>query len=343
VKVAGLNGVVVDSIPVRGLLHRAGVIGATGGGWILVNTYEAPNSAIVALRRDGTVGGRLALGSVTAISKVTAAALFMHLFVPGTGRPPIVRVAFDTSTGAFAPRFDTLYTGMVTRFDATRDGGALVVDEGTAEYSVWVADTRELLRGNLPEAASLARSTGNVTANVSPDGKLALVRRFTDQRLESQLTVVPAGGGPETAIPLIGPRLLSFWSDTNTVALGERVTGGVQLSLAPIRGGPRRNVLLVQDSIVEDAAVLGTGWAWIPSSQRNLVARMPGDSAPRAVPVPPWFISIFQITSAGDNRHIAVLGWDVVTNDTLGVYVIDVADGSALRWGAAFGEDGVIQ
>ncbi len=65
-------------------------------------------------------------------------------------RQLIVRIPFTPKTGRFAQRWDTVYAGRFTQFEVTEDGGALVLDEGTSEYTGWTLDLRDALRGVFP-------------------------------------------------------------------------------------------------------------------------------------------------------------------------------------------------
>ncbi len=341
VTVSGLDGVPRDSIRVMARANWLSLVGAVPGSrWIIVS-LRGNGTELRAVDRQGGTGGRLPLGSGSTDGHAAEHAVFVRLAQPGNPRPSIVRIDFDRSTGVFATSFDTLYSGEVTRFDVTADGGHLVVDEGTTEFIGFVVDARDLLRGALPDERRVMRATASMVLYLSPDGARVLVsRRGT---ATAPLGVMAAAGGPETPVPINGTREIAFWGDSTHVALAERVAGGTQLSFADVRGGPRTNVLLVADSAITDMAPLaGGGWAWIPGQSLNLMVQTPADRAPRALPKPDWFISIFTVANVLDAHHLAVVGWDA-TYDTLGLSVVDLADGKFTKWAAMFGENAILQ
>jgi hypothetical protein len=268
--------------------------------------------------------------------------VFTSLQTTGQPRPSIVRVGFDAAAGTFAGSIDSLYSGDYSRFGVTSDGTSFVVDEGTAEYSGYVVDTRGLLRGELPEASRLIRATAPVRLYLSPDGRRVMTLRVAGA--EERLAVMPSEGGPETPLPLAGSRELSFWADSVHVAVAEVLPEGIRLSLIDVRGGPRTNVLQLADSALNDMTALpGGGWAWLPYESQHLRFQRPSDSAPVSIPRPEWFISMFGVTGVAGTGAVGVVGWDARTNDTLGLGVFDLATGGLTFWDKAFGEDALIQ
>src|SRR5262249_31949094 len=177
-----------------------------------------------AIDRRGREGGRIVWHATGGPAAVSADAGWAQSFQAGANpRPPIIRVPFDPRTGRFSDTRDTVYTGQVTQFSVTADGGTLVLDEGTSEYSAWNLELRDALRGTFADEPRLSRSTTPVFMNIPPDGNRVLIFRSGGASAGGQLTVVPFGGGTEIPLPLSGSPLgAAMDADSDIVALGEK-------------------------------------------------------------------------------------------------------------------------
>ena len=337
IQVAALDGVVRDSIRIAAQASYAGVLGVIGK-WIVVGIRE-PQTTLLAVDRQGVIAARHPLQVVSSNTTPTSNAIFAGIGIPGVSQPVIVRLDFDSATGAFGTRHDTIYTGDVTRYDVTDDGAQFVVDEGSSQFTSYVVDTRELLRGELPDERRLSQSTAPIRNYLSPDARRVMTLSPSGERM----TVQVLAGGPETTVPLTGTREVSFWADSVRIALAEKLPAGTRLSLVDVRSGARSAVLQLDESEVNDMTPLpGGGWAWIPDGSLSVKVQRSGDRAARVIPRPDWFIALFSITTVGDPGKIAIAGWDARTNDTLGLAVIDLGSGAMTMWTTALGEDALL-
>ena len=256
-------------------------------------------------------------------------------------RPPIIRVPFDPRTGRFSETRDTVYTGQITQFSVTADGGTLVLDEGTSEYSSWTLDVRDALRGAFADEHRLSRSTTPVSMAITPAGDRVLIWRLgAVSSGGGQLTVAPFGGGTEMALPLSGTML--GWTmdpDSDVVALGERTSEGVRLTPIDLRTGARRSSFALADSTVRDWAPLpDKGWVWIPADGRSMGVQRRRDAAPKSFPIPDWYVAARTVNATPDGEEAAFTGYDAGTYDSLGLSVMSLSSGKAARWTAIFGE-----
>jgi len=341
ITVAGLDGVPRDSIRLAERGYGIGIAGAVpNSAWIIVSMRQQARREYLAMDRTGRVSGRVSVPSYSADGVPSADAMWIHVQQTGADpRPPIVRVPFDARTGRFADRQDTVYTGQITRFTVTADGGSLVLDEGTAEYGVWAVDFRDALRGALADSRRVLESTTRLAIEVSPDGSRLLIKKDVDLTA-GQLAVMPFTGGSETPVPLNGTPIAAFWADSASIAIGERRPDGLHLSLADARTGTRRSDMVLPDSAINDFAPLGDGWAWLPRNGRKIAWQRPGESAPRQWLQPDWYANLTHVTATSGGSQLAIMGWKAVTNDSIVISVVKLADSSMTPWAAMFGEDG---
>jgi hypothetical protein len=131
-----------------------------------------------------------------------------------------------------------------------------------------------------------------------------------------------------------------MWLDSMTLSISERSPTGTQLSLLNVRNGDRRNVLQVQDSLLQDFAPLGdSGWIWIPIGRRSIQVHDRPSEPTRELPRPDWYRSLVHVTATPDGRLAAVTGWDTKTNDSLGIFVVTLPEGKETPWATLFGEE----
>ena len=342
IRVAGLDGVSRDSIRVAGPADAVSLIGAVPGSvWFIVALNRQPEIEWRAINRRGREGSRIiwhATGGSVALS--ADAGWAQPLQVGANPRPPIIRVPFDSRTGRFSNTRDTVYTGQVTQFGVTADGGTLVLDEGASEYSAWTLDMRDALRGAFAEDRRLSRSTTPIMMAITPDGDRVLIRRTGGVSAGGdQLTVAPFGGGTETPLPLSGSLLgLTMGADSNMVAVGEKTPAGVRLTLIDLRTGARKGQFAIADSTIQDFAPLPDGgWVWIPADGRSIRVQRRGEAAAKSFPIPEWYVGAQAVETAPDGRAAAFVGYDAATYDSIGLGVMSLSDGKETHWVAIFG------
>ena len=340
VRVAALNGAIHDSILVPGPgLSLAGLSVVPGSSRIVALVIQGSHGLWQVLDRAGKVTDRL-VNSCTCGGTASQDALWMTRAGP-TVSEAVVRVAIDPATGRLASRQDTVYAGSFTGVSVTADGTQMAVDDGSYAYNVWALSLPDLLHGRFPAGAPLLQASSPVGANVSPDGRLLLLRRTLPAAggvNEARLSVTPFGGGPESPIAVAGRVIATFWADSVTLAISSQTPGGLHLALVDARSGAARNPLDLPDSAVAGITPLPAGWAWIPSSRDRIVVEQDGRRT--EIPKPAWFSNLNGVNASPDGRRLAYVGWNTSTEDSLRVDVVPVEGGTATPWTTSFAERG---
>jgi tRNA A-37 threonylcarbamoyl transferase component Bud32 len=343
IRISGLDGVPRDSIHVGGPAYQMLLVGVVpGSSWMIVALWHSPMIEWRSIDRQGREGGRImwrATGGPVALS--ADAGWAQSLQAGANPRPPIIRVPFDPRTGRFSGTRDTVYTGQVTQFSVTADGGTLVLDEGTSDYSAWTLDLRDALHGAFADEHRLSRSTTPINIDLTPAGNRVLIRRIGGASAGGdQLAVVPFTGGTETPLPFSGSLLgWTIGQDSDLVALAEKTAAGVRFILTDLRNGARRTPFAIPDSMILDGAPLRDGgWVWIPAGGRTIRVQRRGDPAPKSLPVPDWYLGASGVAPAPEKEEAAITGFDAATYDSLGLSVMSLADGKVTPWVAIFGE-----
>ena len=206
-------------------------------------------------------------------------------------------------------------------------------------YDSWLVDLPDALHGTLPPRARIEHSTSYLDADPSPDGARLYIRRSVGAGEHGVRHVVRnVATGAETTLNLTGGESGSVgWVDTTTVAVLTRSASGIRLGLMSALTGSTRDWFDVPDSAIRDAAYLkGGGWAWIPRGSRAIAVQRPGESKPRRYPLPAWFDQALGLTASTDGRFVAFRGWKAPEEDSLGVGVLTLADGTISQWYAMF-------
>src|SRR5262249_27387366 len=71
---------------------------------------------------------------------------------------------------------------------------------------------------------------------------------------------------------------------------------------------------------------------------RRIAVQPAGATTPRNVPVPPWYVSLFEIGSWPDGSKVWVIGWSAPAGDSIGVSVLSMPDAKDGQWHSVFGE-----
>jgi tRNA A-37 threonylcarbamoyl transferase component Bud32 len=340
IRIAGLDGVPRDSIRVPGHAGWYAIAGAIPKSpWIVVATFRSGRVEFIALDRNGREGGR----SVHLLTgdgwwRVAADALWVWWggsFFGGDPRAPLIRVPFDARTGRFSAHIDTVYTGRITAFDVTGEGGTVMLDEGSAEFSVWAMNLADALHGSFSDNHRLLRATTPIDAGLAPAGDELLLHRSGGTNARDQLSMIPFAGGAETSVPVSGSLIDWGWApDPALVAVYERTPEGTAFGLVDRRTGRRRTSFSLPDSGLGGwTALANDGWAWWPLGTKTIRIHRRGESAPRGFPVPRWFEEPRMLTASVDGATLAVTGWGPSPSvDTLGVTVLSLRDGTFTPW-----------
>jgi serine/threonine protein kinase len=350
VRVAGLDGVPRDSIRVPGSARWCGVVGAIPkSAWLVIAVSRTASIEFLAVDRNGHEGGHASLSLFSGAGfgwwRVAADALWIWWggsMTGGDSHAPLIRVPFDPRGGRFAPQMDTVYTGPITAFDVTSDGGTVILDEGSAEFSAWAMELKDVFRGTFSDQHRRLRATTPIDAQLAPDGDALLIRRRgTGSR--DELSLMPFVGGTETVLPLNGS--LSDWRwgvNSSEVAVQERTSAGTVFTLIDPLTGERRSSLTVPDSGIGGwTPVAEEGWAWSPIGTKKLKVQRQGADAPRTFTVPDWYDWLHRLSAGSDGATLAVLGWGPAPNtDTLGVSMLSLQDGTFTPWASIVAEAG---
>ncbi len=340
--VASLDGIVRDSIKLRGPGEGVGALSSMpGAGWILTLVLQSPHGLWQVIDRSGKVADHV-VNACTCGGIAARDAVWLSRAGDGVGES-IVRIALDPLTGKLSARQDTMVTALFTNFSITADGAGMVMDEGTYDFSIWNLDMASVLRGSYPAERRVANASSPVNATVSPDGSRLLVRRETpigNGHLEARFSVMPFGGGTETALGIAGKPVFANWADSVSVAVGRQTSSGLRLSVIDVRTNVVRNEMDLPDSVVSSAAALPDGWVWVPSSGGKIMVRRAGKT--REYSKPAWYAFIYVALPDPSGHRLFYMGGDKLTTDSLGVGTLSLDDGSTTQWASMFAEVGRI-
>ncbi|HET7372347.1 MAG TPA: hypothetical protein VFJ20_03150, partial [Gemmatimonadaceae bacterium] len=230
---------------------------------------------------------------------------------------------------------------LFTNFSITADGAGMVMDEGTYDFSVWNLDLASVLKGSYSAERRVANASSPVNATISPDGSRVLLRRGTpvgNGRLEPRFSIMPFRGGAETPLGIAGKPVFAGWADSVTVGVGRQTSSGLRLSVLDVRTNVVRNEVDLPDSVVNWAAALPDGWAWVPASGGKIMVSRAGKT--REYPKPAWYAFIYGVVPDPSGHRLFYVGGDKATTDSLGVGVLSLDDGTTTQWASMFAETG---
>lgn len=341
VKVAGLDGVVRDSIKVggggRGL---ASISAVPGTNWMLTLVLQPPRGYWQVIDRTGKVLDKVHNACMCG-GLATTDAVWLSRAGSGQGEA-IVRIGIDRSTGKLETRQDTMVAGLFTGFSVTADGSAMVMDEGTYDYAAYALEWPDLLKGNLLSDRQIARASSPVGGRVSPDGSRILLRRTVPlggEKAEVRYSILPFAGGQETPLGGSGIPVSAFWVDTVTVARSTRAGAKTSFALIDIRTGAQTETLQTPDSLVFAFGRAGNRWAWIPRPGDSLM--LSDGRTTRAIPRPKNMAQIIWIAADKSPDRVFIAGWNV-TNEAVIFSKVDINTGAAEEWATAAGEGGAM-
>ena len=338
-RVTSLDGVVGDSIRVAGPGSALiGIVAVPRARWILTSVLQGQHALWQVMDRKGRVTDRVL--NTSAYADASRDAIWFEQ-QGADGSVTVIRTSFDPAHGRLGSSGDTVITGMMTNFDVTADGSALVYDDGTYDYGVWDVDVADAFRGRLPDARRVLRSSSTFAVVTSPDGRRLLVRRTVataNGAATLRLSVMPFDGGTETPLSVTGTPAGMMWADSVTAAVWGQTGKGTHLALLDVRTGVERQGLDLPDSLILDFAPVRDGWAWIPASGDRIVVEQGGRR--REIQKPPWLAAVFNVNATATSDRIALTGWNLSTFDTLGFYVVGTDGSKETMWGRLFAESG---
>jgi eukaryotic-like serine/threonine-protein kinase len=340
VLVAGLDGGVRDSIGVPGpgeYLSTMSTIPGTSRFIALV--IQSGHGLWQVLDRSGRVLDHL-INSCTCGGMASRDAIWMTRAGP-TVAEAVVRVAIDATSGKFASRQDTIYSGRFNGLSVTADGTQMAVDDGTYNSMIQALPLTDLLRGKFPSGAPLLQASSFISAAVSPDGSRILVQRVIATAAnpsERHLALLPFAGGAESPLNVSGVVTGADWKDSVTVLVSTQVPGGLQASLIDVRTGQVGATLQLPDSSVRSLTALPGGWAWIPTQGDRIVVDQGGTR--HEIARPPWFGVLNHVEASPDGSQLLFDGWGGATSDSLRASVVPAAGGTPTTWGTSFADSG---
>jgi hypothetical protein len=341
--VSGLDGVPVDSIPVEGPAERIKVIASVPNSQRIM--YSVAKGRTIEWVSSDRTGARYSSRSFprgylnSDIGIASSDALWIQTFSPGAiQRASIVRIPFDATTGRFADRSDTVYTGTETSFGVTADGGTLVLDEGITEYGIWALSVDDALKGKFSDDKRIFRGTTAPRAALAPDASVILIGQDATAGTGRQWSVRPFAGGPEISIP--GRHRRAWVVDSATIAMEDVTPSGLRFSLFDYQTRRSSAALAIPDSSVEDFTRLRgpQAWAWTSPDRLTINIQRDGDSHVRRIRIPSTFARAFTLTASADGSAIAFVGWNAPAEDSLGIGIMNVADGRFTQVTMTFAE-----
>ncbi|HXY29871.1 MAG TPA: protein kinase, partial [Gemmatimonadaceae bacterium] len=343
VKIAGLDGVASDSIPVTG--PAPGLWAATslpGTPWVIIGVQRDPNIELRLIDRRGHVSDRKVVPRF-GIFRAAAGALWIQTFRGDYWHQAIVRLPIDASKGRFAATMDTLHTGAVTSFDVTADGATLVVDEGVFERQAYALELRDALRGDFSPEHRIWRGSASLSTAISNDGSRVLAWTPTPENTGARVTISRFGGGGPWTITLAGAPLGTDFVDSLTLLTVTRRGGRIHAATVDARTGTQRSELLLSDSAVGELSELaGGGFAWSTPDSRSIRWQRPGNARLKTYPIPTWYGGL-GLSGMPDGQHVVIAGWNVATEDSVKVGVFSLADGSFVEWATLAASDASVQ
>jgi hypothetical protein len=340
IRVAGLDGTVADSIRVRGPGQGlAGISAVPGTQWILTLVVQQPHGLWQVIDRTGRVADHV-VNACTCGGIATWDAVWLNRAGDAAGES-IVRIGLDRANGHLAAKQDTMITGLFTNVSLTADGAKMVMDMGTLDYSVWALDLADLERGRFAGPGRIAHASNRVSADISPDGGRLLIERAVPtvgEHTERRYSVAAFSGVGETPLAVHGTVLDVSWVDSVTVAVATKSAGAAHLALTDVRTGAQRAGADVPDTTIRAVVGWPGGWAWIPASRDRIVVLEGGRT--REIKQPAWYAGIYSLAADAAGRRITFAGYNAANNDTLGIGVVTVADGSFTQWVSVHADGG---
>ena len=338
--IASLDGVKHDSLRVPGPgTSLASLVSIPGTTRLVAQLIQGSGALWQVLERNGKVVDRL-VNSCTCGAAASNDALWMTRAGP-TVAEAVVRVGVDRSSGRFAPRQDTVYSGRFSNVSVTSDGSQFLVDDGSYSFSAITVGFGDLMASRFPSGAPLLQATTPVAAWVSPDGSRLLLRRVmpgASGSSENRFSVTPYGGGNEVALAPGGNVVAMEWLDSVRVHGATRSARGLKFQVIDLRTNAISNVLEISDSTVRAAVALPDGWAWLPSGGTRIVVEQGGKR--HEIPKPSWFSNLTSLDASPDGTRLLYAGWSASTEDTLRLEEVPTAGGTPTVLASSFAERG---
>ena len=336
---SGLDGTIADSVQIDGPGDRPPFPSSIPGSTRLVHTLLNDNvMQFVIVERDGRrVSSISAPGGVTGGMTASRDALWLYLSPPVEANFSLVRVPFDPQTMKLAPRGDTVYSGNTASMSLTADGETLIYDDGASDFSAWLLSPEDIVANRFTEDKRVVRATGSLRGAMSPDGRISVVGRDHPQG-GREFSVIKTGVSGE--IPIPGRHKSAVPLDSTTIKVSDITDSSTIMYLYDYRTRRRTAVREVRGAGWQDLTRAGNAWAWIPQAGTSVQVQRDDEARPRRFALPKWYKDIFWISGSRDGTKVAIIGYQAPNEDSMGVAVMSLVDGSATQKYATFGEGG---
>ena len=339
IRVTTLAGAIRDSIRIETEgLRVGGVAAVPGTPWIMVAlALVEPGFQYRIIDRQGREAAR----TTGPFGEARMSADALWLAIRGEAeQATVTRTPLDPASGRLGSRTDTVYTGRFTSFSVTADGGALAVDDGAYQHSVYALEMSDVLAGRFPDSRRIAHGSTPVWAQLSHDGSRILLRRSlpgSGGAADIRWSLQPFDGGVESPLALPAGTDRAFWEDPKTLAITARQGTGRRFALLDIGTGARRNDFIAPDSSVWDWEPMPGGeWIWI---RDGLAMQIHSAGRTRTIPKPDSYEFVTSLSSSPGGR-VAFAGWNTGTADTMRVSELSLPGGTVIPWASEFVDDG---
>jgi hypothetical protein len=273
---------------------------------------------------------------MTGGASVAKDALWLYLIPPTTDNVSIVRVPFDPATMKLASRGDTVYTGNTTTLSVTSDGATVVYDDGSADFSAWLLPLADMVGNKFSESNRVTRATATLRGTVSPDGTVSVVGREHPQG-GREFSVIKPG---MAEIPIPGRHGGAVFEDSVNLKMIDVTESSTTMYMYNYLTRRRSSVLTLRTVGLRDNSRAGDAWVWIPPDGGSIQVQRDGENRPKRIPLPRWYKDIFWLAGTPDGSKVAIMGYQAPDEDSLGVAVVSLADGSSKQMLSSFGEGG---
>ena len=337
--ISGLDGVISDSMKIDAEGDRAPFPFAIPRSTRLAYSLPNRNSLDVGIvERDGTLlSSRKFPGTPAGGASASADALWIYLSPPISGNVNIMRLPFDPKSMKLAARGDTVYAGNTGSMSVTEDGGTLVYDDGVTDYSGWLLPLDDMVNDRFAADKRVFRATGFVRGAMSPDGSMTVIGRDHPQGGREYTVVIP-GSLAETPIP--GRHRSVIPQDSSVLKITDATDSTTTLYLYDWRTRRRTAARTIRSGNLVDNTRVGDAWVWIPTGGTSIEMQGDSEPRPRRVPLPRWYKDVYWVSGSPDGKKLAIMGWQAPSEDSLGVAVISLEDGSSKQVYTTFGEGG---
>ena len=337
------TGAIYDSVSIPIAGDAFPVVKPTSDGrWLIIGEWRGRGSTITVADRSGAVRDSLVsqVAGYWTFDPVPGSHRFIGLSDDITGRSLATLLGHEIADDGTIGRADTLIRQIDSDQIMISRNGDMLISSGPRETSVYAFTWDGRSTGSM-RMQRLARMTSvQVTGSISNDGRqLFLVRdQGTDGSELRQMSLIPFDSGPERIVGSPVRALDWDWGAPDiyiATRAGDSVDVGV-LDIASGRIRHRRSFPGQEYSWLEGIPTGGAVVASTLGQQLHLIDR-PGVRDTTIEP-PAHAGVIFSAEPSPDGKELATVGW-LPGEDSLGVHIFRLADGSMRRVAVLFGEN----